>query len=1421
MAPYMVGTATGGSVTGTTTVSSTTVAKVLESQAYDLESRASQFRAITPSGFLPPHSTTGTGGWGSVGTVLETSTALTTSASGKSGYDFVSIATSAVQASESNIIGLGGFAPSVCVNGYNIKLESRPSKFAPMIFELPDAPTTGSRQDLVIMECWKEEVTPGANDDCFFPFGNVGYDPYNNESSYDGCTLLNADATGGNWPAYMNNGHGNPSSDSSLHGDYVRADDANIETFINNPDNNVGLTEDGKYYQVRYRIATLENSTPEFGENWLTAILGIRDLSEAVFPPQGKLASRPSNGVDSSSNGTLIYQNGKANYASVLLDSGMFIGGQYVGGSDPISAISDLSLDGFTYNIPIAIVHRRNSTAYSDANQNGGVAISVGTSDRPDSLYYDQIAKDDILDLRHRVSPNGFDVPALQEETMQQLLKSDLATNWEESYAVSGADQNNDSDFDSTSTWNLGTGYSQTGDGYLNYSDDGNGQSFATQTLASPAGTTFLITVKIDELSRGSGGFIRFRTGSDGIAGAIYGTGIYTFVQTSAGGTNFFYIEAYNLNSAKLDYVKCVPVCSVYSTKPVVREGIIGNGSVAGNTSTFITNDDNDGGVICNNGISASPDGLRSYYSDQAGEQSITGYIANESASELGSTLIANGDFAADSDWTKVSTTISGGTANFTGTDASKLEQAGIVEEGKYYSITYTISAYTSGIFRAYVGGTFVSNRSSNGTFTDIIKAGGTGVFTLYGLSGSPTMSVDNVSVKELTPSGLVQYDSDNNKIYCNAALLESNDLSEADRPQFSGRKPVVTWADSDASVNVSWDTMVGDTLVGTIASADSGDDEGYTAHSGAGIWVNNSVEFKAGSGFLSRVPYSDNNSIIQSQYFVDGTQVLPNDGIGWKPFGSPVDFENEKGDRLDSHTKSTSLSGFKGGITDLETGRINSCVIKDGSTYKSWYTYNNDIWYSTSTDGVSWTGAQEVVSVGDEGTYDTSNLDGPTVIKDGPTDYKMWYSGKDGTYWRVLYATSTDGISWTGNTMVVDRGAGGESDADYIYSPTVINDGGTYKMWYGGTSVNWQIHYATSTNGSTWTKYNGGDTPVIGIGESGSSSVNGSYNPCVIKDGSVYKIWYNGYDSSNNNRIHYSSSVDGINWNKSSLYLPLGLDGESDDIGTSSPTVIKDDATYKMWYSGADGTNNIIHHVVLTMSDSDHTGSEGSLTGVYSTGGPLNHAPIANSSVVLTYQHRALQQDWSRLGGTDPNHTLDYTLRNIADKAIVTTLGTGANPEEANHYSAYRDFTSSLVQSGTQALYEYNSSNLDLSGPSRTDRVQYLTFGKVDYTFISNPTWTTESIPSVSDYISLSSLDMRENYLYDGNYPTFGNYSSIELNTSPSADDSGVNAFVPAVGEKNKELFVAMSTSYDSIDTDNSVNCTQLFNLIGRPVVK
>ena len=212
----------------------------------------------------------------------------------------------------------------------------------------------------------------------------------------------------------------------------------------------------------------------------------------------------------------------------------------------------------------------------------------------------------------------------------------------------------------------------------------------------------------------------------------------------------------------------------------------------------------------------------------------------------------------------------------------------------------------------------------------------------------------------------------------------------------------------------------------------------------------------------------------------------------------------------------------------------------------------------------------------------DNDNVDDPTVAKVGST-YVMWYSGtaEDGSAPAIFMATSPDGFVWTranAGHPVLQRTAGA-FDADGIYGVDVIYDptdvATPYRMYYSGRSGTFGgIGYATSADGVTWSEYKGLagmlPTPVLDHGAPGSADSFSAADPSVIKDGSVWKMWYTG-DDSNKKRIAYATSSDGINWAKGGKVIAPEDAGVSANIafGAFAPTVWKTSSGFSMLLTG------------------------------------------------------------------------------------------------------------------------------------------------------------------------------------------------------------------------------------------------------------
>jgi hypothetical protein len=1284
------------------------VAALEQTSAANLDARALLLRSVCPSGFLPPHSDGTTDGI--IGGVVENVLSIypggaqdsVARQAHPSNAIFVrSLAT--LESGDANRLYLINQPMKVNVNGYEITLESRSTKYANTVITLPAVPSGSgnARQDMVVIEAWKEEVEVGAADDCFFPFGNVQYMDSTVTMNGQAFTLSNTDHSGGNWPLYL--------ATAAEHGYYVVANDANIGKFIADPRNNVGVTPAGKFFQVRYRVSVLSGANP-IGANNGTVFTALQDTSSNNFRPQGQKATRPAPGA-SDATGVLFLASLIANSApdGMFSDPGMYLGAVQTG-SYP-TAVSGLSFDGFSYVIPVCIVHRRNSTAYAISNANGAATIG-GTSGRPDGLFYNQVAQRDVLDLRHRVSANGWqDYEALYNETLQKYLSCDLTTNWEQ-----------------------------------------------------------------------------VREDSDG-----------------------------NLSFADLN---------IYGTLNLRAEGVKASG--------FDSSYDVVRRATCNNGIVADPDGLRNYYSDQAGEQVIYGRIPNvgvDGALPVPMFAYVSGthiltmdaqDFAAND-----------------GVDPLRPQWSGRFPDLYWMDAPNWPSQVGTG---NKVWGAF------SGASGDTI---------------SFTIARETYLYTELTAPAVLG----NGDIYAapNAVQVTFNGKYRGNNTSYSGYFTGATVP------NVGlWTKIAG---VGpanfTVASIEPGYcwigfpspslpieyvGEGYDLHAGKGISINGYVLWKAGSGFLSRVPYDNGdvydglNSIKRTEFRINGTQVLPDSGNNFHPFGSNFDpnISNGSGDP-DSHTKSTNLIGFihRGALGTLNAGgdAYGACVIKDGSIYKMWYHVAGvGIRYATSTDGLTWTSDQLVIPINSLPGSDTNGASNPHVIKDGAT-YKMWYSGfvTAGSVYKIIYCASADGITWGSFTATnVIKSFQGTYDTDVVQASCVIKDGATYRMWYngnyGGTGVLAAVIYCDSADGLTWANA----TLCLQGGAEGSydiGTVRGFGSPCVIKDNAVYKMWMTMTGSSTGRKLSYAFSTDGKNWSRPRVLMSSPIEGYYDNyyIAPLGVSVIKDDKTYKFWagvYSPATGYKTL--HGVFSMIDTANSGS--SLVGVYSTTGHDNFAPGMLDDVLVYYESRALQADFSRLMGTTPNMSISYLLRYAPmNKAILTTLGTGGRPETTGYPLKYRDFIHQLTAGSWWLIGDMLScSGMGVSRPathSNSDE-QYIEGIPVSFGHFWYYVGDIDRVGKSGDLISLSGLELSldivgmPNSLYDLSYQSILGLGCISTPVVDVVGASRVSGMLGAIVEYWKELVFGVSefglhTSYSTSGFPSESGYMQFLNMCGRPLMK
>jgi len=140
---------------------------------------------------------------------------------------------------------------------------------------------------------------------------------------------------------------------------------------------------------------------------------------------------------------------------------------------------------------------------------------------------------------------------------------------------------------------------------------------------------------------------------------------------------------------------------------------------------------------------------------------------------------------------------------------------------------------------------------------------------------------------------------------------------------------------------------------------------------------------------------------------------------------------------------------------------------------------------------------------------------------------YKMYFS------WRpkasVAVVESADGVHWAQPQILIGPASTGWEDD--VNRPSVIKEGGLYRMWYTGQAHGHSsIGYATSADGLHWQRLG---EPVLRPDQPWEKVA--VMCPSVLWDARAreFRMWYSGGEQYEPDAIGYATSPDGIHWKK------------------------------------------------------------------------------------------------------------------------------------------------------------------------------------------------------------------------------------------------------------------------------------------------
>lgn len=209
--------------------------------------------------------------------------------------------------------------------------------------------------------------------------------------------------------------------------------------------------------------------------------------------------------------------------------------------------------------------------------------------------------------------------------------------------------------------------------------------------------------------------------------------------------------------------------------------------------------------------------------------------------------------------------------------------------------------------------------------------------------------------------------------------------------------------------------------------------------------------------------------------------------------------------------------------------------ILKEGNLYRMWYlgdagSANHYVLYAESSDGISWTRPYTgpVLSPGPHGSWDSLSVHPGAIIKDG-NQYKMYYTGWSDTYgaWHIGLATSENGILWTKHPYPVLYGGVGQEQQ--IGATSIVKIGSTYFLYYFGGNYpqTWNIYLATSSDGISWVRHP--SNPILSPDKPWEG--DGIYYPSVIEDNGILRMVFMNQI---NDGFGIATSTDGVSWIKS-----------------------------------------------------------------------------------------------------------------------------------------------------------------------------------------------------------------------------------------------------------------------------------------------
>ncbi|RKY29548.1 MAG: hypothetical protein DRP74_08685 [Candidatus Omnitrophota bacterium] len=324
---------------------------------------------------------------------------------------------------------------------------------------------------------------------------------------------------------------------------------------------------------------------------------------------------------------------------------------------------------------------------------------------------------------------------------------------------------------------------------------------------------------------------------------------------------------------------------------------------------------------------------------------------------------------------------------------------------------------------------------------------------------------------------------------------------------------------------------------------------------------------------------------------------------------------------RVESKTGGLLTVGFKAFV--LLTGIIVFSALFLNNVFAGISNYI--IYYAANDGGPNWrilsanvypdrTERQLAIDLGPAGSLDAAHAFSQSVLIEDNGTYVMYYAGHDGSNWRILKATSVDGVKWVKQGVCLNLGAKGAFDSEHVVYPCVLKDGRLYKMWYTAYDGkgHWRIGYAESQDGTIFKNRQ----IALDIGPAQALDAVHVHTPVVIKSGGIYIMYYAGYGGNPLAwRILRATSSDGINWSKQGLVLDIGQKQGPDAQNLLPGSVIFEEGVFKMWY----WAHGDIWKILYAQS---YNGVDWEKKGIFLDAGPVRSLDFRGLAVPAVYRY-------------------------------------------------------------------------------------------------------------------------------------------------------------------------------------------------------